>query len=383
MCMSERIASKAPVVILSTADYDSPVWTNKQHIASRLAENRRVHYINSIGLRRPTVSSKDARRIVERVLTTRPQKQSGGLPLNIEVQRPVVLPFHGNPVARTVNTRLLPGTVKPVFDLADSVLWSFSPMTYGLEERCGRFIYHSVDLLHELPGVPKRALLSAERRALSRADIVIASSEGVRRHLQELGRSDVILWENVADVELYSSFGGPKLDRAIFAGNLTPTKVDYSALRDIAATGYNVVLAGPTGIDGTGYGDELAALLAIGNVEYLGNLKPTQLAEEVAKSKIGLIPYRLNAYTQGVFPMKVYEYIAAGCRVVATPLPSLTEKTIVGLELVPSANFADSVLDQAASMTTADANELRNSASSYSWTRRIREANDLLDSITR
>ena len=42
---------------------------------------------------------------------------------------------------------------------------------------------------------------------------------------------------------------------------------------------------------------------------------------------MGLIPYCVSPYTQGVDPLKVYEYLAAGLAVVATPLPSLAGAT--------------------------------------------------------
>ena len=37
----------------------------------------------------------------------------------------------------------------------------------------------------------------------------------------------------------------------------------------------------------------------------------------------GLIPYARNELTDSIFPMKVYEYLAAGLPVIATPLPAL------------------------------------------------------------
>lgn len=36
-----------------------------------------------------------------------------------------------------------------------------------------------------------------------------------------------------------------------------------------------------------------------------------------------MIPYRLSEHTASIFPMKVFEYLAAGLRVVTTPLPAL------------------------------------------------------------
>jgi glycosyltransferase involved in cell wall biosynthesis len=38
---------------------------------------------------------------------------------------------------------------------------------------------------------------------------------------------------------------------------------------------------------------------------------------------VALLPAALNAYTRGMFPMKFFEYLAAGCPVVSTALPAL------------------------------------------------------------
>ncbi len=46
----------------------------------------------------------------------------------------------------------------------------------------------------------------------------------------------------------------------------------------------------------------------------------------------GLIPYAINELTKSIFPMKVYEYMAAGLSVIATPLPALA-----GIEEVATA----------------------------------------------
>ena len=43
-------------------------------------------------------------------------------------------------------------------------------------------------------------------------------------------------------------------------------------------------------------------LLALPGIDYVGNLAPPELARVLASSMVGLIPYRLNEYTSGVFP---------------------------------------------------------------------------------
>ena len=43
------------IVMFSTADWSTPYWTNKQHIASRLAaRGHRLLYVETVGLRQPT-----------------------------------------------------------------------------------------------------------------------------------------------------------------------------------------------------------------------------------------------------------------------------------------------------------------------------------------
>ena len=40
---------------------------------------------------------------------------------------------------------------------------------------------------------------------------------------------------------------------------------------------------------------------------------------------VGLLPQLINEYTQSMFPMKFFEYLAAGLPVVSTALPALRE----------------------------------------------------------
>ena len=59
----------ADVIILSTADWDHPLWTNKQHTALALAAaGHRVLYVESLGLRAPRAGRRDLKRIARRLL---------------------------------------------------------------------------------------------------------------------------------------------------------------------------------------------------------------------------------------------------------------------------------------------------------------------------
>jgi len=159
---------------------------------------------------------------------------------------------------------------------------------------------------------------------------------------------------------------------------LTPTKVDVELLKGIASEGMELALAGPLSIDGIDSDKEFTELFDLPEVTYLGNLALDDLAREVANSTVGLIPYNINSYTDGVFPMKVYEYLSAGLQVVSTPLPSLREKKIDGLSVVQRVDFVATVKEAYEGFTEDAATERARSAQPYSWTQRIFDAATLL-----
>ncbi|KQY23217.1 hypothetical protein ASD16_11700 [Cellulomonas sp. Root485] len=365
-----------PVVVLSTADFHSDVWTNKQHLASRLAVDTRVTYVESFGLRRPRVLPSDLARVVRRIgRAGTPSRQAPG-PENLEVISPVVVPFHDRAPARWLNRRIVDRLQVP--DLDNSVLWTFSPVTYGLADRARSVVYHAVDLLHTQPRASARAILDGERHLVRTADVVIASSEGVRAHLRSMGRKDVLLWENVADTDVFAVTSTHRQPRAVFAGNLTSTKVSSRLLLGVADAGIDVVVAGPRAIDGADGRRTFDDVLAHPRIEYVGVLKPSSLADLFASSMVGLIPYELNDYTAGVFPLKVYEYLAAGLAVVSTRLPSLAGLDDPGVACHGDEQFVTAVVDSVESFTEDAAGERSRSASTHSWTRRVDDARDLL-----
>ena len=94
------------IVLLSTADWDNPFWTNKQHVASELARRgHRVFYIESLGLRRPSASAADVSRILRRL--RRAVAMPRAVRENLWVWSPVVLPFQRYGVVRAFNRFLL------------------------------------------------------------------------------------------------------------------------------------------------------------------------------------------------------------------------------------------------------------------------------------
>lgn len=76
--------------------------------------------------------------------------------------------------------------------------------------------------------------------------------------------------------------------------------------------------------------------------------------------------------------MKVYEYLAGGLSVVATPLPSLRGAERPGLQLVARADFVAAVLRELDQFDEGAAADRASSVAGKSWTDRTRQAQALL-----
>lgn len=381
--MNDRTA----IIILSTADYDSHVWTNKQHLATLVARSFVVIYVGSVGLRRPRVNWTDTRRVARFLVRSRRRIKGTSRreitePGELVTVKPIMIPFHGFRAIDRMNSWLLTRQLRTTYeDYSKCILWTFSPYTFGQESHVDHVVYQSVDLLHEIPGIPGDALQRAERLTCEIARYVIASSTGVMKHLKTLVPDrNVLLWENVADTSRFTLGDLNRSDRAIFAGHITASKLDMVLLHKLASSGLEIALAGPVSVDGTKTDVELQAFLAMPNVKYLGNLELSNLARELQTSKVGLIPYTINSYTAGVFPMKVYEYLATGLNVVSTALPSLADKALEGLTIASDEeSFVNSVLQSVRDFTPDAATQRSDIVQEHSWESRSRDAVELIN----
>jgi len=61
----------------------------------------------------------------------------------------------------------------------------------------------------------------------------------------------------------------------------------------------------------------------LANVHFLGPRPYSALPGYLKGFAVALLPSALNDYTRGMFPMKFFEYLAAGCPIVSTALPAL------------------------------------------------------------
>ena len=365
------------IVILSTADFDAPLWTNKQHLAVGLANHFQIIFINSLGLRQPKFNKQDLQRLKQKLHRSKKLINDS----RITILNPWVLPFHNFYLIRVFNNLFMRMfCILKIRNRKNSLLWTFSPVTYGLHSFFAKVVYHSVDLLETFPGISPSLVTKSELRLLKSADLVLASSRPIEQKLQKLHPRAVTLFENVADTSVFYNKKSVRSLEAVFAGNLTPTKINFNLFESLAEKNLKLTLAGSISIDGADSIHIQDLLKKYSNISYLGELTPNDLNELFNKCKIGLIPYKLNAHTRGIYPMKVHEYGAAGLTVVSTKLPGLlefSESNIV--KLVEDKDFVDEVVRQLNLFTPLLSNTSSDFSSVKSWENRIAQILELLN----
>ena len=360
--------------------------TSKTHIMRILSEKNRILWVVSIGMRRPTVSGRDARRLARKL-----RQITRGLVTvnpNLHVASPLVLPLPGVPGVDRLNATLLSASLRYFArraGLTRPIVWTFLPTTVGLLGRLGesRVIYHCVDEYSAFAGVPREALRRMEAELVRRADLVLASSETLAEARRRVNPRTFFVSHGV-DVAHFSRALDPALPRpADVAGLARPVIgffgllaewIDLELLAAIARRRphWTLLLLGKATVD-TG------ALRALPNVRLLGQKPYAALPAYCRAFDVGLIPFRIDELTVRANPLKLREYLAAGLPVVSTDLPEVRKYAgLVRLAAGPE-GFIEAI-----EAALADRNEPADRArvaamQSESWEARVEQISELLE----
>jgi glycosyltransferase involved in cell wall biosynthesis len=379
------------IVCVGFADWQTELWTNQHHLMSRLAaRGDRVLFIESLGLRRPTLRGRDLRRMARRL---RRGLRGPATHAGVAVLSPLVLPAHRSRAVRALNAGLLRTLVRRAtrrLGMTRPILWAYVPQAEVLLDvlQPAKVVYHCVDDIAAHPRIDARPFRAAEARFAARADVVLCSSAPLAERLRALAAPERIrLAENVADTARFAAAleAGPvdpalaalPAPRLVFTGAISEVKLDLALLGDLARlrADWTLALVGPLGV-GDPHSD-VAALAAAPNVHLLGPRRHDELPRVLRGAAVGLIPYARNRLTASIFPMKVYEYLAAGLPVIATPLPALAR--IPEITVAEDAEgFADAIARALAEDSPSRRAARSRAAAGHSWEARLQEIDAIL-----
>jgi glycosyltransferase involved in cell wall biosynthesis len=371
------------LIMFATADWAEQYWTNKQRMADQFAQHGiRVLYIESFGLRTPGANKKDVKRLLRRLWSGLcPPKQ---VQKNIWVLSPLVIPRWQNKTIAKINYFLLRCQIK-LFSyykkFQNPVVWTYhpfiTPLLPSIDPKAS--YYHVVDNITAVPNVDSTLYLATEKEFLENASAIFVTSHTLQKYYQALSKTPVYYSPNVVDVGHFAKARDIQSEpsemqmvskpRLLYYGVLSDFKIDLAILIALAEKKpeWQFIFIGE---EREGQASpRLHYLKNLSNTHFLGYRPYSQLPHYLAAVDVGILPLQDNAYTKYMFPMKFFEFLAAGVPVVSAPIDALTPYH----HLFSSAKTADEFitqienqLDQKVALLTVD--EMQKN---YSWDARM------------
>jgi glycosyltransferase involved in cell wall biosynthesis len=322
------VPDRLPPLLVFADDWDRHP-SGCQHLVRRLLDRYAVHWVNTIGTRRPrwdrATWQRGAEKLRQWVGRPRPPAR---LPAHLSVHNPLMWPYLRRPWDRWLNRRLLGGFLRRLVCRLPELPCAVSKVPVvadlmGLVPVC-RWVYYCVDDVSAWPGLDHGALAALEEEAVRRADVVLASSEVLCDKLARLGRPVHLLTHGV-DLEHWRRPAGP--DPPELAGlarplvlywGLVDRRLDPELLRGLAAEAAvgTVVLVGPAADPGPGAGPR-AGVVRIPGVAH------ERLADFARQAAVLVMPFGVTPATWAMQPLKMKEYLASGRPVVSPDLPAV------------------------------------------------------------
>lgn len=299
-----------------------------QHLILNLPSEDKVIWVDSIGMRQPTLKFVDLQRIVSKVSsmfkssnTAEDRLYSGSLSTFCRI-KPKVIPWHLNSLVIKFNSLYLSSAIRKIIkkqSMHDIVILSSTPVAvqYANKIPHDKLIYLRLDVYDKYPGCDPLLVQQTENRLYDEANAVVATAKSLmpngveKQKLHYLPQG--VQFEHFTKVTLK-----PNKNKILgFFGTLSEW-VDYDLIEKVAIKSPDWTLE------------------FIGKVEYLPEkirkINNIKIIPQVAFSDLpnlldnwtaAWIPFQITTLTLGVNPLKIREYLACGLASHCTPLPEV------------------------------------------------------------
>lgn len=320
--------NKPPVILLSGIRWDF-LWQRHQILATAFARaGYRTVYVETTGLSNPRLDRATLRKVFAR-LRKSGERRSGSVEKNLVENLTVYSPLVAPPTAkvfrlanRRVFARRVVRDLRALVGGERPVIIAYPPTQTTLDILSGldpRLVYYDCSDNYEgFPRVPKD-MDRTERELLDRTDVVSCTSQFLLQKIR-VRRPDAFLSGPGVDYERFRVLQGgglvEKVRTACFFGHISEERMDFSILRAVAGAGITTRLVG-------GIGRVEEGVLELSGIEHVGEVSHAALPGALAGTDAFIIPYRISPLTRGISPAKIFECLATGKPVVASPLPEL------------------------------------------------------------
>ncbi len=312
------------VILYFGNDWLAENRTSSHHIAWRLARQHRLYYIECPGLRAPSGSRRDLKKIwikLRRFLSgPRPVEE------NLKVWTLLQLPFHRFALVRRLNVFLVLTTLRWLMwregirlPLSWFVLPHLAPIVGRLGERMS--VYYCTDDYSAMPGVNERVVRLMDEETTRRSDLVFVASETLLEPKLRLNPNTYVSPHGV-DVDHFGQAQDSRLPvpeemlgmshPIVGFFGLIERWIDLDLIRFLAESRprWTFVMIGRLAAPAE-------ALQRLPNVHFLGKRPYEELPIYGKQFDVGILPYHLNRQVIHANPLKLREYLAMGKPVVS------------------------------------------------------------------
>lgn len=359
--------------------------SSTQHLITRLAEFRKVLWVNSIGLRQPKWTSQDIKRAALKLLGKGKSgyQTSQQLPKNITVVNLRTIPaprsMFARQAAKTMICRQLTPLIKRL-QLNDPILWSSLPTAADL---CGHLgesavVYYCGDDFSSLAGVDHMTVAEHENKLIDKADLILAASSKL---VSKFPQTKTHYVPHGVDTQLFSTPAPRAVDLphpnnkiAGFYGSLS-NWLDYQMIEEVCRANHDwqFVFIGPIELNTN-------PLPNLSNVHYLGPRPHHALPSYSQHWDVSLLPFLDNDQIAACSPLKLLEYLAAQSKVISTPFPALTPYS-KHVDVVTDANSFSLALARIAMTASSHQSSSDITISRNSWDERSQQVQQMLESL--
>ncbi|EAR53580.1 hypothetical glycosyltransferase [Photobacterium sp. SKA34] len=300
--------------------------SSTQHLISVIAKLYPVYWINSIGLRQPQLQAKDIRRVIEKLMafirrSVIADTETSSTNLK-KIIKPLVWPLARSKTMKYINKRLLATQLPQKRQYR--VLWIALPSAIEYIELCQAdlIIYYCGDDFSALTGVDHAKAIQAEQTLSIQADLIYVAN---RQLMARFPKHKTHYLPHGVDIHLFQSkqecppaIGREKINIG-FYGSLN-NWLDYELLQQLA-------LARPQ-IQFYLLGNKdcpQVQQLQNENIHLLPAIPHHQLASYLQHWHAAILPFINNQQIKMCNPLKLREYLAAGCPVISSDFKAAEE----------------------------------------------------------
>ncbi len=305
-----------------------------QHIMQQFLPHNKILWVNTIGMRTPTLSLYDMQRALGKIRSWIQPAQGTShsqqtLPPNLHIISPFMIPYNRFTPVRAFNTKNVVKAVNAAaqaWDFHEPIVLTTQPLSVDYMGKLHEAltIYYCVDDFIHWPGMNQPELVQGmEDSLVSQADLIFAVSDALctsRHNDKEPTRLlthgvDIPHFAKAAQIQKRpEALAGITKPIIGFYGLIDP-RFDLDLIESIlqAKTEWHVLCVGKKLIS-------LEKLEKYPHFQWIDAVSYEDLPRYASCFDAAIIPYLINEQTEAINPLKLREYIATTKPIVSTPL---------------------------------------------------------------